>query len=219
MTTKVCIMLTALITGIASGVMAQSQQDKIMRTAVLETRVIRDASGCPTALDLWLASTSDTIQGLEVILQWDRPNHPEFVRGKTGSGKQPSKADSLTALLKPTDPSTQIPIDRLETLISGWEFVEARSVDGNFAKILAVAKLLGQEEPAPILPGASGSLMRIPLSNAPAVPDMVDSTSAQISFDPAGTRLSTHRGALFGPLTLRSTAVDTRDCIKGDISK
>ena len=119
MTIKLCIMLTALFTAMASGVMAQSEQEKNSRTAVLETRVARDSSGCPTAIDLWLVSTSDTIQGFEVILQWDRPDHPQFVRGKAGAAKKPSKSDSLTSLLKPPDPATQITLDRRETLISG----------------------------------------------------------------------------------------------------
>lgn len=209
---KACIMMTAILAGMASQRPALAQTEKVARTAVLETRVVRDSSDCPTAIDLWLVSTTDTIQGFEVVLQWDRPEHPQFVRGVPGKQQKPSALDSLNALLKPTDPRTQIPVDRKGTLISGWEFAEARSTDGHVAKILGVAKLFGQDEPDPILPGASGSLMRIPISAQIAGASTPDTTFAILNFDAAGTRLSTPRGVLFGPLTLGQTPVATGKC-------
>lgn len=219
MRTKVHMMFLTLLAAMAVTSPAQIVPDKVMRTAVLETRLIRDASGCPAGIDLWLASTTDTIQGFEVVLQWDRPVHPEFVRGVRDPGKKPTREDSVTALLKPSDPRAQIPIERQQGLIEGWEYVEARSADGQLAKILGVAKLLGQADPSPILPGASGFLLRIPLTVPPGFRNLADSASADLNFDGAGTRLSTHRGVLFGPLTLRPVAVDLGDCGKAERSK
>lgn len=206
-------MSVVLISLHSADVLAQAKSQEAVRTAVIEARLVRDSSGCPASVDIWLASTTDTIQGFEVVLQWDRPNQIQFVRGTTAAKKPTSATDSLTALLKPSDPKTQIPIDRRASLLAGWEFVEARSADGLTAKILGVAKLFGQDEPTPILPGASGSLMRLPLSILPpgGIPD---SGAVNLNFDATGTRLSTLRGVLFGPLALKSLAVDPRECGK-----
>ena len=190
---------------------AQAKAQEAVRTAVIEARIVRDSSGCPTAIDLWLASTTDTIQGFEVVLQWDRPNRAQFVRGVPAGAKAMKPADSLTAMLKPSDPKTQMPIERGATLLSGWEFVEARSTDGITAKILGVAKLFGQDEPTPVLPGASGPLMRIPITNTRSA-TAVDTGAVSLNFDPLGTRLSTQRGVLFGPLTLKSVALEPQNC-------
>jgi hypothetical protein len=190
--------------------MGQAKPQEPLRTAVLETRLIQDSLGCPAAVDLWLVSTTDTIQGFEVVLQWDRPDDIQFLRGKKVVEKK--AADSLAALLMPTDPKTQIDADRTGTLVSKWEFVEARSTDGRTAKILGVAKLFGQDDPVPVIPGQSGSLLRIPLTRYTSGDSPGDSTRPTLSFDPVGTRLSTHRGLLFGPLTLRAMVVEGSGC-------
>lgn len=191
---------------------AQAKPQEPTRTAAIETRLVRDTNGCLNAIDLWLVSTTDTIQGFEVVLQWDRPNAVQFVRGQDKTAQTPSALDSLTALLKPSDPKTQIPAKRVGDLISDWEFVEARSMDGHTAKVLGVAKLFGQDEPKPILPGASGALLRIPIAVKSAGDAPADSLPITLNFDAAGTRLSTHRGVLFGPLTLKSTPVKSLAC-------
>lgn len=206
------ILALTLVVSDSPQVLAQAKAQDAVRTAVIEARLVRDSAGCPAAVDLWLASTTDTIQGFEVVLQWDRPNQIQFVRGGAAS-KSKSATDSLTAMLKPSDPKTQMPIERPGSILSGWEFVEARSTDGHSAKILGVAKLFGQEEPTPVLPGSAGSLLRIPISilrNAP----VTDTGAVMLNFDAVGTRLSTQRGVLFGPLTLKSLAVDPQDCGK-----
>ena len=208
----VFIMLVATLTGTASHIGAQTPPQSAVRTAVLETRLVRDSAGCPSAVDLWLVSTTDTIQGLEAVLQWDRPDRIQFLRGAPSAPKKQTAADSLTAMLKPSDPNSQIPVGRQGSVIAAWEFVEARSANGNSAKILAVAKLFGQNESEPLLPGASGSLLRIPLAVLAGAGIAADTGAAILNFDAAGTRLSTHRGALFGPLTLKPTAVDPRGC-------
>ncbi len=192
---------------------AQVKPQQVKRTAAIEARLLRDSVGCPTAIDLWLNSTTDTIQGFEVVLQWDRPNSIHFVRGVATAAKPVTATDSLTALLKPTDPRTQIPIDRGNSLTAAWEFVEARSVDGLSAKILGVVKLFGQDEPTPVLPGATGSLMRIPFSVLKAVPG-ADGSAVVLNFDAVNTRLSTPGGVLFGPLTLNSLSVNPEKCEK-----
>jgi hypothetical protein len=206
-----CIMCAALVIGVALNTLAQEQSTAATPTAALETRVVKDSSGCPTAIDLWLVSTTDTIQGFEAVLQWDRPEHPLFVRG-VSPNKKGTGTDTLMMQLKPTDPRTQIPIDRSGSLIARWEFTEARSTDGHFVKILGVAKLLGQDDPSPVLPGASGSLMRIPLSPTPMSTYEADTGLATLYFDPASTRLSTPQGVLFEGLTLRSSAIDVAAC-------
>jgi len=197
----------------AQDASAQAKPQQPMRTATIEARLLRDSVGCPTAIDLWLDSTTDTIQGFEVVLQWDRPNSIQFVRGGAKVAKPITPTDSLTALLKPTDPRTQIPIERGSSLTAGWEFVEARSLDGLSAKILGVVKLFGQDEPTPVLPGAKGSLMRIPFSVLKAVPG-ADAGAVVLNFDAVNTRLSTPGGVLFGPLTLKSLTVDPEKCEK-----
>lgn len=201
-----------VLLALTSDASAQSKPQDPARTATIETRLVRDSNGCLNAIDLWLVSTTDTIQGFEVVLQWDRPNTVQFVRGRDKSVQPPSATDSLTALLKPSDPKTQIPAERIGSLISGWEFVEARSMDGHNAKVLGVAKLFGQTEPAPILPGASGALLRIPIVVESPGDTTAGSQPVTLSLDAAGTRLSTHRGVLFGPLTLKSTLVKSLAC-------
>lgn len=212
MNTRLSILGLILVSAIGPECMAQAKPQEPTRTAVIETRLVRDSNGCPTAVDLWLTSTTDTIQGFEVVLQWDRPNTVQFVRGQNKAAQPASATDSLTALLKPSDPKTQIPAERIGALISGWEFVEARSMDGHTAKVLGVAKLFSQNEPTPILPGASGALLRIPLVVKSAGEAAADSVSVTLNFDVAGTRLSTHRGILFGPLTLRPMALKSLAC-------
>ena len=213
MDTRLSLLGLILMSAFGAECLAQAKPQEPARTAVIETRLVRDSNGCPGAVDLWLVSTSDTIQGFEVVLQWDRPNAVQFVRGKDGSTQPPSATDSLTAMLKPSDPKTQIPAERSGTLISGWEFVEARSADGHTAKVLGVAKLFGQSEPTPLLPGASGALLRIPIMVKSTGEADADSVPVTLNFDVAGTRLSTHRGVLFGPLTLKPTALKSLTCV------
>lgn len=207
----IVLSVIALVGVQSSNVCSQGKGQDPLRTAVIETRLVRDSAGCPTAIDMWLVSTTDTIQGFEVVLQWDRPGQVQFVRGTSLTPKPVTAADSMTALLKPSDPKTQMPIDLGNSLLSGWEFVEARSVDGLSAKVLGVAKLFGQSEPEPVLPGATGSLMRIPFA---ALGTASDSMDVVLNFDSGNTRLSTARGVLFGPLTLKSLKVDPLDCRK-----
>lgn len=205
------IVAAALALGTTAPVSAQAPAQGATRAANLEARVIKDSTGCPLAIELWLSSTTDTIQGLEVVLQWDRPDRVEFQHGVPASKAAPT--DSLSALLKPADPSTQIPLERAKGLLSKWEFVEARATSGNGAKIMGVAKLFSQEEPAPLLPGASGALLRMPIKIlAPAANAPADSGGVNLAFDAAGTRLSTHRGVLFGTVGLKGTTVHPAAC-------
>lgn len=197
---------------LASEAFAQAKPQEPVRTAVIETRLVRDSNGCLNAIDLWLVSTTDTIQGFEVALQWDRPNTVQFVQGQDQPAQALSTKDSLTAMLKPADPKTQIPSERIGNLVSEWEFVEARSMDGHTAKVMGVAKLFGQTEPKPILPGTSGALLRIPIVVKSGGDIAADSLPVILNFDMSGTRLSTHRGVLFGPLTLKSTPVKSLAC-------
>lgn len=212
MSRKTLIMSLCLVSMPVASSMAQPKPQEQSRTAVLETRLVRDSAGCLTAVDLWLVSTTDTIQGFEVVLQWDRPDRIHFVRGTKSSPKPKTAADSLTAMLAPSDPSTQIPVDRAGSIVSKWEFVEARTLNSHSAKIMGVAKLFGQEDPAPVLPGMSGSLLRLPVSVQPAKTGIADSASITLSFDTAGTRLSTHRGVLFGPLALKQSRLAAVSC-------
>lgn len=205
------IVAAALALGTTAPVLAQAPAQGATRAANLEARVIKDSTGCPSAIELWLSSTTDTIQGLEVVLHWDRPGRVEFQHGVPASKAAPT--DSLSALLKPADPSTQIPLERAKGLLSKWEFVEARATVGNGAKIMGVAKLFGQDEPSPLLPGASGSLLRIPVRVlSPVAGAPADTGGVNLTFDTAGTRLSTHRGVLFGTVALKGTALDPGPC-------
>lgn len=212
MMSKLGILGILVSLALPSPASAQAKPQEPTRTAAIETRLVRDSNGCLSAVDLWLVSTTDTIQGFEVVLQWDRPNAVQFVRGQDKPAQPLSAADSLTAMLKPSDPRTQIPAKRVGDLISGWEFVEARSNDGHTAKVLGVAKLFGQNEPTPILPGTSGALLRIPVVVRPSGENPADTLPVTLNFDAAGTRLSTHRGVLFGPLKLKSTSVKSLAC-------
>jgi hypothetical protein len=189
------------------------------RVASLEARIVTDSAGCPTAVDLWLASTSDTVKGLEALLQWDRPDLVRFApAAPLNSRKSDSAADS-TVLARTAKPANSAAIDTRGGLLAGWEYVEARSSDGLTVKITAFSSLLPRRKATPIPPGKHGRLCRLPLAavTGGALPAPGDSLCVWL--DAVKTRLSNASGDLFGDVKLRRGIISLAPCLAGHRSR
>lgn len=199
--------------GLLSSSAVVAQGDSLLRkplSAALEARLVLDSAGCPGAVDIWLSMTSDTIQGIEVALQWDHPGPVVFMSG--GPSPDTSIADSVADLLLPKDKSTLIPLDRRGSLIANWELVQARTTSGHVAKLIAVAKVMSQESIAPVVPGQSGLLVRLPLAVRTLPPGAPTPDTVLLTFEMSQTRLSTHRGVLFDRVSVAPVSVDISSC-------
>lgn len=171
-------------------------------TASLELRIIKDSVGCPVAIDLWLESTSDSIQGIEAVIGWDHPRWLDFaMAGSDPSGKDTTALGTL--LGKAVNPRSRVAMDAHGMLLSTWELLEARRTGVDTIKLVGVARLFGQHPGVPILPGASGRLCRFGLiqSKWTGAPDQSDSVI--VSLEPVGTRVSDPNGVLFSQVKLK----------------
>ena len=179
----------------ATTVLADSTAVPVLPTVALGLRLQYDSAGCPAAVELLLEKTADTIRGLEAVLQWDRPDAIEFLRGKSHVDSL-SIADSLSGLLVPKDKSTLLPLETREQLLGRWEFAQARFISGARAKIIAVAQILSDSGRVGIVPGQSGVLCRLPIRALPRSESIPTVDSVTLNLDPMGTHLATSRGDL-----------------------
>jgi len=190
-------------------------QDSVKQGPVLEARFVLGPDQCPQAVQVWLVSTPDTIQGLEVFLTWDRPDFALFVtkrapilqagaqKSKTGVKGSPKAADNL-----PLQPA----IERGKGLLKQWEYVEARGETGIWAKVTAVAYLLGETRPPPICPGETGPLFSIPLTLPKPQMAFAEGDSAIVSLDDLQTRGSDTKGNTLEHLVLRNAVIYVAPC-------
>ncbi|MBI3871885.1 MAG: hypothetical protein HY304_02275 [candidate division Zixibacteria bacterium] len=191
-----------LVTAATSAWTAGRPSAPSKATASLELRIVKDSLGCPVAIDLWLASTSDSIQGIEAVVGWDHPQWLDFaLAGSDPSGKDTT---ALGALLgKAVNPRSRVALDAPGGLLSTWELLEARRTGEDTIKFVGVARLFGQHPGVPVLPGASGRLCRFSLTQSvsSASPDPPD--SMLVSLEPSGTRVSDPNGILFSQVKLK----------------
>lgn len=184
-------------------------------SAILETRIAVDADSCPTAVEIWLVSTTDTIPAMELVLAWDRP---DFARFKTEavtlpridtlvSGKSPgnAKAQADSVIVKPV-------LRRQGGLVDDWEYAEARGASGLSVKIAAFASLTAGSGAKPLLPSESGLLFTLPVEVLPKPPMDMLGDSAAVGMSPEATRLSDIMGNLIDHIVLRSSAMRTPPC-------
>jgi len=182
-------------------------------SASLEARIVTDSAGCPTAVDLWLVSTSDTVKGLEALLQWDRPDLVRFApAARLDSRKSDSTADSTTPA-RAAKPANSAAIDTRRGLLAGWEYVEARSDEGLTVKITAVSSLLPGRKATPIPPGKHGRLCRLPLKAVADGARPVPGDSLCVWLDAVNTRLSNASGDLFGDVKLKRGIISLAPCL------
>jgi len=207
--------LSVWMAGAVSSSVAQAASPT---DATLEARIVTDSRGCPTAVDVWLKRTTDSIQGIEVYLAWDRPGVGMFETSKVrvaspdSTGKDSLSAKSLTgpgmsARIEPR-------MDRSQGLLRSWEYVAARGETGLWVKVTGIAYLVGGSKPRPISPGDTGLLFRLPVTVFTSQKDSLAGDSAIVLFDGQRTRYSDTRGKLFNNLDLHDGAVSAIRCRK-----
>jgi hypothetical protein len=181
----------------------------------LEARFLVGPDQCPKAVQVWLISTPDSIQGLEVFLTWDRPDFALFETKKATIpqiGAQKPKAGAKDSP-KAADSSPLRPVlERGKGLLKQWEYVEARGETGIWAKVTAVAYLLGETRPPPICPGESGLLFSIPLTLPKSRTTFVEGDSAIVRLENLQTRGSDTRGNMLRHLVLRNAVIHVTPC-------
>jgi hypothetical protein len=188
-------LVAAAVAIMATPALADSTAVLPPPTAAVGVRVLYDSAGCPATIELLLEATADTIRGLEVLLQWDRPDAIQFVR-RTKPSDSARAVDTLAGLLAPKDRSTLLPLETAGLLLDRWEFVQARSFGGSGAKIIGVAQVLSDSGHVAILPGQSGVLCRLPIHVIPSQSKDSTAESVALSVDRMGTHLATSHGDL-----------------------
>jgi len=182
---------------------------------ILEARFILGPDHCPTALGVWVASTPDTIQGLEIVLQWDRPDFALFARSKTPRtklGSDQARPDRKGTTEGAGHVLPQPALERNKGLLRQWEYVEARGETGLWAKVTAVAYLVGESRPRPVCPGDTGLLFSLPLELPKSQVNIVDGDSAIVRLDEQLTRGSDPRGNTLQRLLLRDAVIHLAPC-------
>ena len=208
--TYLLVLMPLLRPSVEAGTPGESAE----RTASLEVRIVKDSSGCPIAVDLWLASTSDTIKGLEAVVSWDRPDFTQFAPFPISVTKPDTSALSVL-LRKAANDRDRAMIDTSHSLLSGWEFLHARLQSQISVKIVGVATFLGQRPGIPIPPGMSGLLCRFALKKAEIAADASTGDSATVSLGRESTRLSDPKGRLFTQLKLKQDVTRMMPCPAG----
>jgi hypothetical protein len=191
--------------------------DSVKPGPVIEARFVFGPDHCPIAVQIWLVSTPDTIQGLEVFLTWDRPDFALFETRKpkvTPASKQKPAMGTKDSLKSTGDLPLQPAIDRSGGLLKQWEFVEARGENGLWAKVTAIAYLMSQTRARPISPGESGALFSIPLVPIKSQMPFADGDSVVVRMDRLLTRISDNKGKLLEHLVLRDAVVCVAPCRK-----
>lgn len=207
-----------LFVWMAGAVSSSVAQAASPTDATLEARIVTDPRGCPMAVDVWLKRTTDSIQGIEVYLAWDRPGVGLFETSKVrmaspdSTGKDSLSAKSLTesgvsARIEPR-------MDRSRGLLRSWEYVAARGETGTWVKVTGIAYLVGGSKPRPICPGDTGLLFRLPVKVLTSQKNSLDGDSAIVLFDRQRTRYSDTRGKLFNSLDLHDGIISVLPCRK-----
>ncbi|HEX2897884.1 MAG TPA: hypothetical protein VHP63_07545 [candidate division Zixibacteria bacterium] len=131
MVLQVRIILSFLILALAGLSFAEPVTQKLELTSScrisLDIADYTDISNSLTELPIYLENPGDTILGLRIWIQLDRPDVMEF------------RVDSA------------IKFDTSGTLLSGWEFIDARSISGTGADIQITA--IANTAPPPFHPG------------------------------------------------------------------
>jgi hypothetical protein len=190
-------------------------EDSVRPGPTLEARFILGPNHCPTALGVWVTSTPDTIQGLEIVLQWDRPDFAIFVRSKTPRAKRgtdQARPDSQGVTEGAGNALPRPALERNKGLLKRWEYVEARGETGLWAKVTAVAYLVGESRPRPICPGDTGLLFSLPLELPKSQADFIEGDSAIVRLDEQLTRGSDPKGNTLERLLLRDAVIHTAPC-------
>lgn len=207
----ICVMGSAA----APPTCAQESTLDVPASVVLETRIAMDADSCPTAVEVWLTSTTDTIQALQLALSWDRP---DFARFRTVTLKNPAidmlaAGDSAAAARsKPDSVSTAPAFSREDGLLSNWEYVEVRGEHGLSLRITAFPYLTTQGDASALLPSDSGLLLSFPVGILPKPPVDILGDSASVGMNSAGTLLSDPNGNLIKGIALRSQSMGAAAC-------
>ena len=191
--------------------------DSVKLGPAIEARFVLGPDHCPIAIQIWLVSTPDTIQGLEVFLTWDRPDFALFETRKpkvSPTSERKRATGSKDSLKSAGDLPLQPVIDRSGGLLKQWEFVEARGENGLWAKVTAMAYLMSQTKPRPISPGESGALFSIPLVPIKSQMPFADGDSVVVRMDGLLTRISDNKGKLLEHLVLRDAVVRVAPCKK-----
>ena len=189
-----CLMLLPRCAGAADG--------------TLEPRIVTDSTGCPVAVEVWLTAASDTVNGVEVALLWNRPDFARFLPASTKPPAADTLADTVRRLVTPRA-SGQAALERRGTLMEDWDYAEARILAGGGVKVTAVARLVPARHGTPIMPGRTGPLFRLPVAPVAATPGAPAADTAALWLERGKTRLSDSRGTLFRSLELKSVVIST----------
>jgi len=137
------ILVSFLILFFANLSIAEPVTDKVELTAScrisLDIADYTDISNSPTELPIYIENPNDTIVGLRIWVQLDRPDVMQF------------RVDSA------------IKFDTSGTLLSGWEFIDARSISGTGSdiQITAIANMAPPPFHPGLLPQAGGVLIKL----------------------------------------------------------
>ncbi len=184
-------------------------------TAILETRIVVDADSCPTAVEIWLVATTDTIQAMQLVLSWDRPDFARFTTEKVTLPRIDTLLSDKSSASTKTKPDSVIvkPVLRRQGgLVDDWEYAEARGENGISVKITAFAFLTAGSEAKPLLPSESGLLFTLPVEVLPKPSMDMLGDSAMVGMNVEGTRLSDTSGKLIPHIALRSSAIPPSPC-------
>ncbi|MEW5702350.1 MAG: hypothetical protein AB1792_08995 [Candidatus Zixiibacteriota bacterium] len=180
--------------------------------AELEARIVVDSMGCPVAVDLWLASTTDTVHGIEALLRWDRPDCVRFAPAPPVRSTKKGHAADTTSRPRLPVAADAAAIKIAGGLVADWELVEARSSDGLTVKVTALSALMPGHKATALVPGKSGRICRLPLNLETAARPQSLGDSLSVWLDQGKTRLSNAAGALFGDLVLKKGSIELRHC-------
>ncbi|MBI5868553.1 MAG: hypothetical protein HZB43_09735 [candidate division Zixibacteria bacterium] len=201
---------------IVSGPVARAgPADSTPVPLILESRLITGPDQCPKAVQVWLVSTPDTIQGFEIFVTWDRPDFAKFaVAKRTDSlpGDRKGKSGAKDSKLNPGSTPLRPQISRAEGLVAKWEFFEARGDSGLSVKVVGLAYFLGDTRPRPIAPGDSGVLFSLPLEMAGSKVAYIDGDSSIVRLDNMMTRFSDAKGNLIKEVVLRDAIAHVAPC-------
>ncbi len=209
--------LTAIVIAlIVSGPVAWAGPgDSTQVPLVLESRLVSGPDQCPKAVQVWLVSTPDTIQGFEIFLTWDRPDFAKFALARPSDsepGGRKGESGAKDSKLVPGSLAQRPKISRADGLIAKWEFFEARGDSGLSVKIVGLAYFLGDSRPRPLVPGDSGVLFSLPLEMAESKVAYIDGDSSIVRLDNMMTRLSDTKGNLIKQVVLRDAIAHVAPC-------
>jgi hypothetical protein len=190
----------------------------------LEIRTVADADSCPTAIEIWLTETQDTIVALEIYLNWDRPDFARFRKAQYALPPLDTLVDDTAAIIGGEDVDKkeevlQPVVDRRGGLLENWEYVEARGESGLGVKVVALARVSEAPAALAIQPGDSGRLVALPLDVPFNQYRPIEHDSAAVRFGRMATRISTRRGALVDTLTLVPAYVPITPCWRSRASE